>query len=212
MHAVAGFDAGHAPALIARVIPLFVMLEQQLREVLVGGDDHPAHAGIPACMQGAADQVIGLVLVVGQHGQAERGAQRLAVGELAAQCIGRGVAVGLVGRVDPVPEAAVQGFIEGDGDVGGAFALEQVEQEAREAVHGIGRPALLILELIGHRMPRAEHVQTGVDQVQRRTQRRVRHAGAGGKGGHLSPPSPAAARPGPGARAREPRSSVCRYG
>ncbi|MNV17712.1 hypothetical protein D3C71_1085080 [compost metagenome] len=208
MHAVARLDPGHAPALVARVIPLLVVLEQQLGQVLVGGDDHPAHAGVAARVQRAADQVVGLVLMVGQHRQAERHAQRLAVCELAAQRIRGRVAVGLVGRIQAMPETAVQRLVEGDGDMPGPLALQQVQQEAGKAVHGVGRPAVLVLELIGHRMPGAEHVQAGIDQVQRRARR---DAGCG-RQSHLSPPSPAAAPPGPGARARGPRCAGCRYG
>ncbi|MCW0417368.1 hypothetical protein NB689_003122 [Xanthomonas sacchari] len=167
MHPMARLDPGRAPALAAAVVPLFVELQQQLRQILVGGHDHAVETIAARTVQGAADQVVGLVVVVRQHAQAQCRAQRLAMRELAAQRVRRRRAVGLVGGVQAMPEAAVQRFVEGDHDVLRALALEQVEQEAGEAVHRIGRPALCVLEFVGNRMPGAEHVQAGVDQVQR---------------------------------------------
>src|SRR3546814_1377912 len=82
------------------------------------------------------------------------------------------LAVGLVGRVQRVAEAAVERFVEGDDDVFRAFAFEQFEQETGEAVHRIGRPAVGVVELVWHRMPGPEHVQAGVDQVQGRARGR----------------------------------------
>ena len=102
----------------------------------------------PVYVQGAADQVVGLVFVVGQDGKAQRRAQRLAVYELALERFRCWLAVGLVGRIQPVAETTVKRFIEGDGDVPRALALEQVQQEAGEAVHRIGGPALCVLELV----------------------------------------------------------------
>src|SRR3546814_2438758 len=63
-------------------------------------------------------------------------------------------------------------FVEGDDDVFRAFAFEQFEQETGEAVHRVGRPAIGVVELVGHRMPGPEHVQAGVDQVQGRARGR----------------------------------------
>lgn len=175
VHAVPRLDPGRAPALVARVVPLLVVFAQQLRQVLVGRHDHPARCVAAAGVQGAADQVVGLVVAVGQYAQAQRRAQRLAVRELAAQRFRRRFAVGLVGRVQLVAEAAVQRLVEGDGDVRRALAFEQFQQEAGEAVHRVGRPALRILEFVGHRVPGAEHVQAGVDQVQRPARRQRVH-------------------------------------
>ena len=105
--------------------------------------------------------------------QSQRGAQGLAVRELALELIRRRLAVGLVVRVEAVTEAAVQGLVEGDGDMAGALAFEQVEQETGEAVHRVGRPALGVAEFVGHRMPGPEHVQAGIDQVQGRPRGRA---------------------------------------
>ncbi|KAG1083889.1 hypothetical protein G6F40_014636 [Rhizopus arrhizus] len=55
MHAMPRLDAGHVPALVARVVPLLVVIEQQLRQVLVGGNDHATMA-VPVLVQGTADQ------------------------------------------------------------------------------------------------------------------------------------------------------------
>ncbi|KAG0921371.1 hypothetical protein G6F32_015134 [Rhizopus arrhizus] len=134
---------------------------------------------VPVLVQGTADQVIGLVVMMGQHHQAQRGAQCLAVHELALECFRRRVAVGLVGRVQAVAEAAVERFVEGDGDVPRALALKQVQQEAGKAVHGVGRPALCIQELGRQRMPGAEHIDAGINQVQRGRRCRQGHAGGG---------------------------------
>lgn len=167
MHAIAGLDAVHVPALIACVIPLFVVFDQQLRQILVGRDDHPAQALRTRAVQGAADQIVGFVIAVGQHAQPQCRAQRLAMRELAPQRVRCRGAIALVSGVQGVAKTAVQRFVEGDGDVRGVFAFEQVEQEARKAMHRIGRPALRILEFVRDGMPGAEHVQAGIDQVQR---------------------------------------------
>ena len=174
LHAMPRLHAGHAPALVACVVPLLVVIQQQLRQVLVGGDDHAAVAGAVR-VQGAADEVIGFVIVVAHDRQPERGAQRLAVDELAPQFLRRRIAVGLVGRVQAIAVAAVQRLVEGDGDVLRALALQQFQQEPGKAVHRVGRPAVGVLELVRHRMPGAEHVQAGVDQVQRPRRKRLRH-------------------------------------
>ncbi|GAE60380.1 hypothetical protein XPN_2286 [Xanthomonas arboricola pv. pruni MAFF 301427] len=91
VHAVARLDPVHAPTQVARVIPLLVVLEQQLRQILVGRHDHPAQAVRTHAVQGAADQVVGLVIAVRQHAQAQCRAQRLAMRELAPQRIRCGV-------------------------------------------------------------------------------------------------------------------------
>ena len=173
VHAVPGLDPVGAPAGGTGVVPLFVVFAQQLRQVLVGRHDQAAVAGRAGTVQGAADQVVGFVLAVGQHRQAERGAQRLAVGELALEFLRGRLAVGLVVRVEAMTEAAVQGLVEGDGDVVWALAFEQVQQEAGEAVHRVGWPALGVAEFVGHRMPGPEHVQAGIHQVQGRPRGRV---------------------------------------
>ena len=49
----------------------------------------------------------------------------------------------------------------------GRVAVDQFQQEAGEAVHGVGRPAVGVVEFVGHRVPGAEHVHAGVDQVER---------------------------------------------
>ena len=116
----------------------------------------------------AADQVVGFVLRMREHHQPEREAQGLAVRELAAQFFRRGVAVGLVGGIERIAEARVQRLVERHRDVPRALAFQQFQQEAGEAVHGISRPPVGIAERVGrHRVPGAEHVQAGVDQVER---------------------------------------------
>jgi len=39
VHAVPRLHSGHVPALVACVIPLLIVVQQNLRQVLVGGDD-----------------------------------------------------------------------------------------------------------------------------------------------------------------------------
>ena len=167
VHAVARLDLVVAPARPAGVVPLHVARSQQLAEILVGRQDQAGPLRPSQPVQGAADQVVGLVARVHQHRQAERAAQRLAVPELAVQLLGRGLAVGLVGRVEVVAEARLQRLVEGHHQVRGPLALEQLEHEAGEAVHRVHRPAVGVLELVGHRVPGPEHVQAGVHEVQR---------------------------------------------
>ncbi len=156
--------AARAPTLVAGVVPLLVVFVEQLRQVLVGGHDHATEAVRALPHQRRPDQVIGFVLLMCQHGEAEGEAQCLAMRELALEFVRRGVAVGLVGRIQRVAEAGIQCFVEGDGDVLRANAVEQFQQKAGEAVHGIGGPAVRVGELVRHRMPGTEHVHAGVDQ------------------------------------------------
>src|SRR3546814_3639837 len=103
-----------SPALVAGEIPLLVVLAELLRQVLVGRDDHPAMAVRARLVQGAANQVVCFVVRMRRRHQPERVAQRAAVGELALELRRRRVAVGLVGRVQRVAEAAVESFVDGD--------------------------------------------------------------------------------------------------
>ena len=168
MHALSRLDSVGTPALALGKIPLFVELAEQLRHVLVGRDDHPAMALAAGQVQGAADQVIGFVIAMGQHLQPERETQGLAVRELALEGLGGRISVGLVRRIECVAETGVECFVERHHDVPRAFAFQQLQQEAGKPMHGVGRPAVLVLELVRHRVPGPEHVQAGVDQVQRR--------------------------------------------
>ena len=124
--------------------------------------------GSARLQQRAADQIVGFVFGMAQHAQPQRHAQRAAVRELALQLFGRRFAIGLVGRIQPVAEAGIQGFIECDHDMLRPLAFQDVQQETREALYGIGGPAVGIPELVGHGVPGAEHVDAGVDQIQRR--------------------------------------------
>ena len=87
--------------------------------------------------------------------------------ELALEFQRRGVAVRLVGRVDLVAEIALERFVEGHRDALGTLPLEQLQHEAGEAVHGVDRMAGAVDQVERHRMPRPEHVQAGVDEVDR---------------------------------------------
>ncbi len=167
VHAVAGLHAVGAPAFIAGVVPLFVVGVEQLRQVLVGRDDQAGVAGAAHLAQHAADQVVGFVVAVGQHRQAERAAQALAVRELALELFRRRVAVGLVGGVERIAEVGVQRLVEGDGDARRLLAFEQFQKKAGEAVHGIDRPAFAVLEFRRHRVPGPEDIEAGVDQMDR---------------------------------------------
>ena len=167
VHAVAGLHPRSGPALAAGEIPLAVLALKQLGQVLVGRHDDAGESTGATGLQRAADQVVGLVVVVGQHRQAHHATQGLAVRELATQLVRRGRAIGLVRRIEPVAEAAVERLVERDGDVPRSLALDQLGQEAGEAVDRVGRPAVRVAEFVRHRMPGAKDVETGVDQVQR---------------------------------------------
>src|SRR3546814_12705352 len=67
-----------SPALVAGEIPLLIVLAEQLRQVLVGRNDHPAMAVRARLVQGAADQVVGFVVRMRRRHQSERVAQRAA--------------------------------------------------------------------------------------------------------------------------------------
>ena len=184
MHAVPRVHARCRPALVAGEVPLLVVVLEQLRKILVGRHDHRAQAVPARSDAGGSDEVVGLEIGVCQHHQAERLAHRLAVHELTAQRVGRGVAVGLVGGIERVAKAAVEGLVEGHRNVHRALALDQFQQEPGEALDRIGRMALAVCELVGDRMPRAEYVQAGIHQVDRRARRQpgerieaITHAG-----------------------------------
>ncbi len=165
MHAEPLVDAGRPPAQIAGVIPLLVVLAQQLAEILVRRHDHAAPAQRAQVPHGAADQVVRLVLVVDHQVHAERFGQRPALHELPFQLRRRQLAVGLVGGVDRVAERAGQRGVERHRDMLRSRPLQQLAQEARIAVHGVYRMTVDVVELVRHRVPGAEHVQAAVDEM-----------------------------------------------
>ncbi len=158
------FHTMHVPAQVARKIPLFVFGADQLAEILVGRDDHGAIA-VQACRRdGAADEIVGLELGIGEHAQAQRRRDALAVGELYRQFRRRHFAVGLVIRIDRTGTS--QRFIERDHGMRGARPFEKIAEESGEAVDGVDRCAFLIVEFRRHGVPGAEDVEAGVDEMQ----------------------------------------------
>ena len=166
MHAVARLHAIGAPALAFGVVILLIAGVQELGKILVGGHDHAVEPRAAKAMRGAADQVVGLEIRMRQGCQAQAVAERLAPQELAFEFGWGGVAIGLVGGIQRVAEAGVQCLVERHRHMLRAFTLQQIQQEAGEAVKGVGGPAVGVVELVRHRMPSAEHVQRGVDEVQ----------------------------------------------
>ena len=165
MHAEALFDPLHVPALVTGKIPLFDRLTDQLPEILVGRDDDRRTIMSSERTDRAADQIVGLVAGVGEHGQAQRRGYLLAIGELADQLGGRQFAIGLVVRIDRIAKGTGQRFIEADRRMGRFGAFEEIQQEAGKAMHGIDRMAIDIGEIGRNRMPGAEHVKAGVNQI-----------------------------------------------
>src|SRR5205823_926936 len=116
-------------------------------------------------LQCGADQVVRLVLRIHEYAQAERSTQRDAMRELALEFLGCGFAIGLVGWIQGVAERGFERGVERDHDVQRALALEQFEQEAREAMHRVDRPAFGIVQVGRDRMPRTEHVHAGIHEI-----------------------------------------------
>ena len=178
VHAEFFVHAGGPPAQAAGVVPLLVVLAQQLAEILVGGDDHAAPALRAQVPHGAADQVVGLEAVVDHQVHAERFGDRAALHELPLQVGRRQLAVGLVRRVDRVAERAGQRGIERHRDVFGLHAFEQFAQETGVAVHRVDRVAVGVEELVRHRVPGAEDIHAAVDKMDGWTSVRRRVHGA----------------------------------
>ena len=114
-----------------------------------------------------ADDVVGFVRRAAELRDAEQPAELAAERELALELRRRRLAVLLVRREDLVPERARQRFVEGDRDVLGLRLLEQVAEEAAEAVKRIDRLAVAIGHLEADRIVGAEDEVARVDQVGR---------------------------------------------
>ncbi len=165
LHAQPLPDAGAVPARVAWRVPLFVVIADELAEILVGGHDHAAIAMATRHRERAADEVVGLVVLVGQHPRPQRVRDRLAGRELAHEVGRRGRPVGLVGRVQRMPERTAQRLVERDREVGRPRALDQFEQEAGEAMHRVHGRAIGIEHVGPLREPSPAHVQACIDEM-----------------------------------------------
>jgi len=112
-----------------------------------------------------ADQIIGLVVIAGEFGHPEVPAVLAAQRKLSLERDRRRLAIGLVGRIDLVAEAAAVTLIEQHRDILRLASLQQVAQETRESVQRLGRITVAIGDIRRHRMPGPEHVDRGIDQV-----------------------------------------------
>ena len=175
-HAEPLFHAVAIPAHVARKIPLFVVDFDQLTEVLVGGDDDRAKAVLAHADHGAADQIVGFVVLMREHAQAQRRGNFLAVRELPLQFVRRQFAVGLVVGINRVAERTRERFVERDHRMRRFCLLEKIAEKPSESVHRIDRCAFVIVKLRRNRMPRAEHVQAAVNQIQRAGRAHPRHS------------------------------------
>ena len=159
-HAHAGL---HALAVVPHLAVLGVehldaeLIVDQLQQVLVRADDDRRKAhGRRFSGQGAHD-VVGLVAVQLHDGDVQGLHQLADHGDLRAQVLGHGIPVGLVFRIDLVPERGLR-RIEDAGDVRRLVLLQQLQHQPRER---IGRPVL---------QPRIGEVASknegeGVDQI-----------------------------------------------
>jgi hypothetical protein len=112
-----------------------------------------------------ADDVIGLVRRAPELGDAEQAAELAAEAELALELGRCRLAVLLVGREDLVPKRGRQRLVEGDRDVLRPCLLEQVPEEAAEAVQRVDRLAVAVSHLEAHGVVGAKDEVARVDQV-----------------------------------------------
>jgi hypothetical protein len=140
-------------------------LGDELREVLVRGDDHSAVASRKEAGAERADQVVRLVARVDEVGGSERRRDLQAGIDLRHQLGRRLLALRLVGGEFVVAEAAVQVAVEGHHEVGGTLVRDELEQEAREAVDRAGPRAVRALERGGQREVSPEDIGAGIDEM-----------------------------------------------
>ena len=111
-------------------------LRQQLQDVAVAGDDAQVEVFIRDEAHHGADDVIGLVAFLRQHGNVEGLHHFLDALDLRPQLVGHLFARALVVAVEFL--AAAESAVETHGQVLRLFPLQDVQQGAREAVGGVG--------------------------------------------------------------------------
>ncbi len=153
--------------MVSGKIPPVVAFADELSEVLVAGHQADRVALVSPMVTQGADDVVGFEPGVAIALQAHRLSHLSRPAKLPFEFLGRGIAVGLVVRVDLGAITGGQRFVECDADVLGLGLLEQAAQEAGKAVNRVGGFARAIEEFVRQRVPGTEDIDAGVDQVNR---------------------------------------------
>ena len=158
-------------ALIARVEDTDAVADE-LKEVLVSGDDRDTVSFGAGAHGEGPDHVVGLVALVCHDGHAERFARAVHEGNLLGELVRHRRAVGLVVGGEVVAERPAR-QIERRGDVFGTVFLQQLAQHRHEDVDGVGGTASRVAEQrafrgANRRVIRAVHLRAAVDEIEER--------------------------------------------
>ena len=139
------------------------LVGDELEDVAVAGEDEDLVAGFGAAAGQGGDDIVSLVVFVGERGDVQRAEHLLDEVNLAVECFGDGVAAALVLAVFGGAEGAT-GQVEGDGDVAGLVVFDDAQQGGEEGVHSLGVLAVAAHEdvlagLFGHGVDAEEGAQ-----------------------------------------------------
>ena len=130
------------------------LVGDELEDVAVTREDEDLVAGFGAAAGQGGDDVVSLVVFVGERGNVQRAEHLLDEVNLAVEGLGDGVAAALVFAVLGGAEGAA-GQVKGNGDVAGLVVFDDAQQGGEEGVHGLGVLAVAAHEdvlsgLFGH--------------------------------------------------------------
>ena len=103
------------------------LVGDELEDVAVTREDEDLVAGFGAAAGQGGDDVVGLVVFVGERGNVQRAEHLLDEVDLAVEGLGDGVAAALVFTVLGGAEGAA-GQVEGNGDVAGLVVFDDAQQ------------------------------------------------------------------------------------
>ena len=135
-HDLRGGEPGQVRDPFARVEHRHLIADQLQGVPIPGADQHLEARRLGPGHQGG-DEVVGFVILFGEHGDAQGGEHVMDQRHLTAELIGCRAAVGLVERVGLRTEGLARD-VERCGDVAGLLVTEQIDQHRGEAVDRIG--------------------------------------------------------------------------
>jgi hypothetical protein len=152
-------------AVLARVVDAHVIADE-LKEVLVDGNDHDLEAGRGRPPRHRTDDVVGLIAGRGEDRYSHRLARLVHPVDLLPQIVGHRRSIRLVVGRDVVAKGG-PGQIERCRQVCGGMILDELSQHRDEHVHRVCRVAVLIRETApAKRVIGAVHLRTAVDEKQ----------------------------------------------
>ena len=105
-----------------------------------------------------ANDVVSFVLTAAEMRNAQVFAKLAAPTELQLEIRRRRLPIGFIGRIDAVAERGFETLVEGDGEVAGLGALDQIAEKPRETEQRMGSVPLAVKHVGRHRIVGAEYI------------------------------------------------------